>query len=455
MDGSVPTDRLSGSPALGAAIEAVILTARGSDVKQLPARKAGMERRALADALRVAEEEPGGPAERVGAGLRALAAYQWPPDDTDLVALIATCWDGSTDPAAAREALGALRARRLDDYSLLSLAVRDEYAFWTAEAGEVAAARDLFSSVVADRTRAHGPEHPDTLTSRQSFARWTGWAGDPAAARDLSASLVADRARVLGADHPDTLTSRFDQAFWTGEAGDLAAARDLFASVAADQAGVLGADHPDTLTSRQSHARWTARAGDPATARDLFASLVADRARVLGTDHPDTMSSRDDHAFATGEAGDATGAATCSPPCPPNEPGCWEPTIPTRCSVVTITPSGPGRPASRPPPATCSPLWLLNAPGAGSRPSRHAEQSRHACLLRGCSSWLSGPKRSPRRLTRSRRRGPGTRAGPGRRLRRPWPPRPTSPAWRRLATAWRGGSTRTRWSCARRSGSSR
>ena len=38
--------------------------------------------------------------------------------------------------------------------------------------------------------RVLGPEHPDTLAARANLARWTGEAGDAAAARDLFAALL-------------------------------------------------------------------------------------------------------------------------------------------------------------------------------------------------------------------------------------------------------------------------
>ena len=96
--------------------------------------------------------------------------------------------------------------------------------------------------------RVLGPEHPDTLTARHDLAGWTGEAGDPAAARDLYAALLPVRERVLGPEHPDTLITRRQLARWTGEAGDPAAARDLFAGLLPVRERVSGAGapgHPD------------------------------------------------------------------------------------------------------------------------------------------------------------------------------------------------------------------
>ena len=68
------------------------------------------------------------------------------------------------------------------------------------------------------RERVLGPEHPDTLATRANLARWTGEAGDPAAARDLFAALLPVFERVLGPEHPDTLSARANLARWTGKA---------------------------------------------------------------------------------------------------------------------------------------------------------------------------------------------------------------------------------------------
>ena len=41
------------------------------------------------------------------------------------------------------------------------------------QAGDAAAARDLFAELLPVRKRVSGPEHPDTLTTRRSLAYWT------------------------------------------------------------------------------------------------------------------------------------------------------------------------------------------------------------------------------------------------------------------------------------------
>ena len=62
--------------------------------------------------------------------------------------------------------------------------------------------------------RVLSPEHPDTLGARGNFAYWTAQAGDPAAARDLFAELLPVFERVGGPEHPHTLTTRIGLADW-------------------------------------------------------------------------------------------------------------------------------------------------------------------------------------------------------------------------------------------------
>jgi hypothetical protein len=68
------------------------------------------------------------------------------------------------------------------------------------------------------RERVSGPEHPDTLAARHELAGWTGQAGNPAAARDLFAGLLPVLERVLGPVHPHSLIARHQLASWTESA---------------------------------------------------------------------------------------------------------------------------------------------------------------------------------------------------------------------------------------------
>ena len=58
------------------------------------------------------------------------------------------------------------------------------------------------------RSRALGPEHPDTLVTRNNLARWTGKAGNPAAARDQAVLALCFAATACAASR-ERCTSKF------------------------------------------------------------------------------------------------------------------------------------------------------------------------------------------------------------------------------------------------------
>ena len=226
-------------------------------------------------------------------------------------------WTGQGgDAAAARDLLAALlpvmeRVLPRDDPDTLT--ARGSLAHWTEEAGDAAAARDRGrdAELLPMRERVLGPDTPATpatLTIRHNLATWTGQAGDAAAARDQLAELLPICERVLGPEHPDTLTIRHNLATWTGQAGDAAAARAQLAELLPICERVLGPEHPDTLTIRHNLATWTGQAGDAAAARAQLAELLPIQERVLGPEHPDTLTTRGNLAQLTGQAGDAAAA---------------------------------------------------------------------------------------------------------------------------------------------------
>ena len=189
-----------------------------------------------------------------------------------------------------------------------TLAARHELARWTADAGDPAAARDLYAELLPTAQQVFGPNDTNTLAVHGNLAYCTAKVGDTATARDLFAALLPLREQVSDAEHPETLTTRHNLAYCTGASGDATTARDLFAALLPVRERVSGAKHPLTLTARGHLAHWTGRAGDKAAARDLYAELLRVEERVLGCEHPETLATRHNLASYTGEAGDAIAA---------------------------------------------------------------------------------------------------------------------------------------------------
>jgi TIR domain-containing protein/tetratricopeptide repeat protein len=178
----------------------------------------------------------------------------------------------------------------------------EEGALSAAAARQAAEARDRYAALLAVREKLSGPEHPDTLAVQDDLARWTGEAGDAAGARDRYAALLAVREKLSGSEYPTTLAVRDNLAYWTGRAGDAAGARDQYAALLVVRETVSSPEYPTTLTTRARLAWWTGEAGDAAGARDQYAALLAVREKVSGPEHRNTMAIRDNLAYWTRRA---------------------------------------------------------------------------------------------------------------------------------------------------------
>ena len=159
------------------------------------------------------------------------------------------------------------------------------------------------TALVADSTRALGPDRPGTLTARNNLAWAYETAGDLEEAIRRYEQIVADRTRVLGPDHPDTLTSRHNLFTAYFSAGRLGEAIPLGEATLADRERVLGPDHPAGLGMRGMLSSIYARAGRHEEAISFGEQSLRDRQRVLGPDHPDTLAARHSLAYVYVAAG--------------------------------------------------------------------------------------------------------------------------------------------------------
>jgi hypothetical protein len=232
-------------------------------------------------------------------------------DDSDGMARTAEYLGHSGSPTAARDLARNIvdaRSRALGPEHPDTLATRNNLARWTGKAGNPAVARDQAAALLPVVERVLGSEDPHTLAVRANLAGMTRAARDPAGARDQFATLLPVVERILGPDHLDTLAAREGLAWSTGEAGDKTGARDQFATLVPVAERVLGPEHPRTLNDRAGLARWTGGVKDAAGARDQFAALLPIFERVLGPEHPDTLYIRHSLARWTGQAGDPASA---------------------------------------------------------------------------------------------------------------------------------------------------
>ncbi|MEU1374083.1 tetratricopeptide repeat protein [Streptomyces triculaminicus] len=166
-----------------------------------------------------------------------------------------------------------------------------------AEAGEVQ------RSVVVERERILGPDHPDTLASRYEVAFALARLGRPGDALREFARTAAGRERVLGPEHPDTLAARQETAYVLGRLGRHFEAHQVYTAVLAVRERVMGPDHPETLRCRHNLAFNLGRLGRPEESYDMARDVAAARTRLLGPEHPDTLVTRYEVGYALGQLG--------------------------------------------------------------------------------------------------------------------------------------------------------
>jgi tetratricopeptide (TPR) repeat protein len=173
-----------------------------------------------------------------------------------------------------------------------AVTARDRLAVAYESAGRFGDAIAAFSSALADRERAQGPEHPDTLTARGLLAHAYASAGRPAEAVTLYEQMVAGASRQLGASHPVTLAARAHLASAYQAAARGKEALTAYQMLLTDAGRLLGAGHPDTLAARENLAAAFLANGQPKDAIEQYKQLVTATEATVGQDHPDAIAAR-------------------------------------------------------------------------------------------------------------------------------------------------------------------
>ncbi len=141
------------------------------------------------------------------------------------------------------------------------------------------------------RTRAFGPEEPETLRAMNSMAKMYLRQERFGEAEGLYREVLSARRRVLGPDHPDTLTSMNSLTIMYARQGRYPEAEKLFRETVEARRRILGPDHPDTLAAMANLAVVVAAQRKYQQAEELDREILDSRRRVLGPDHPDTLGS--------------------------------------------------------------------------------------------------------------------------------------------------------------------
>ncbi|MFI6081290.1 FxSxx-COOH system tetratricopeptide repeat protein [Streptomyces sp. NPDC051217] len=202
------------------------------------------------------------------------------------------------------EATLAQRERALGNVHPDTLSSRNDLAYIYQEAGELDQAILLFEAALTESERVLGDTHPGTLITRNNLAGAYQTAGDLNRAIPLYEATLTQFERVLGDTHPDTLASRNNLASAYQTAGDLNRAIPLYEATLTQRKQIFGDTHPHTLASRNNLASAYQTAGDLNRAIPLYEATLTESERVLGHTHPDTLITRNNLASAYQTAGD-------------------------------------------------------------------------------------------------------------------------------------------------------
>ena len=149
-------------------------------------------------------------------------------------------------------------------------------------------AAEIFRSVLEDRRRVLGAEHPDTLDSMTDLSTALHRLGRFAEAEAKERQIMAIRDRVWGPEHPGTLAAKANLAVDLRAQDKMEECERLDRELLAARLRIFGPEHPATLETMGNLAN-DRRNSDQKEAERLDAEILAIRRRTQGPEHPDTM----------------------------------------------------------------------------------------------------------------------------------------------------------------------
>jgi tetratricopeptide (TPR) repeat protein len=182
------------------------------------------------------------------------------------------------------------RNRNLEEWVTL----QHEIADLLVVEGKYSDAEKLFRSVIEERVRVLGPEHPGTLDSRNrliyALIGQTKYAEAEAEARQV----LKLREKILGLEHVDTIASRYSLANTLVDQGKNTEGEALYREVISLDEKILGPEHPRTIAARSGLATVLSSEGKKAEA--LYREVIKLEEKVYGPEHPNTLNARQDLA---------------------------------------------------------------------------------------------------------------------------------------------------------------
>ncbi len=153
------------------------------------------------------------------------------------------------------------------------------------------AAEQLMRRVVKLRTKALGPEDPETIRAKGELAEILATQGNFDEAATVASEALETSEKVFGEDSDVTIDIVNNLAGIFEEADRMDSAIRMKRRVLAHREETLGPDDKSTLATANTLAGMLKRSGNLDEASELYNRILTTRQEVLGPKHPDTLSS--------------------------------------------------------------------------------------------------------------------------------------------------------------------
>ena len=225
---------------------------------------------------------------------------------------------GSADPAVARGSELSVRAaldkaaaavhERFPGQPLVEAAVRHSIAEAYLTLGRSDLALPHAEQMLAQRRRALGNEHPETVVAMNVCAVALQHLGRTEESYDMAKAALDVARRTLGPDHRHTLTSLSNCADAVVGLGRWADAEPLAREAWQRARAALGEEHAKTLTWQNNYGRVLQMLGRSQDAEPIFKDAWERRVRLQGEDHPATLTLLNNYALVIKQQGRLTEA---------------------------------------------------------------------------------------------------------------------------------------------------
>ncbi|KAJ6517602.1 hypothetical protein DFH09DRAFT_1195308 [Mycena vulgaris] len=156
-------------------------------------------------------------------------------------------------------------------------------------AGKAEKANQLALTLVDDRRKLLGDDHPDTLEAICLLACTYDELGQFTNAEELLAGVLEKQKTILSDKHPDTMRSMVKLGWTYLNLGKLQEAEGLLTVVLDLRREMLGDSHPETLRAMQELARAYLNLGKFQKAEELQVVELDKWRTILGHHHPETL----------------------------------------------------------------------------------------------------------------------------------------------------------------------